>query len=147
MVSMWIYLDFSMVVITNEPCLSFILRLMVIRPVCLGIKHLSGVYSRIFVTVRQLGVCWWEVLSQTRGRVCCLQLFLTLPSAVIFGSEFHGTRDHILLSQIWDFPFFMSLPMTCRATVEVFKPACTRDNETCVETGENYSCKCGIQPF
>jgi hypothetical protein len=34
-----------------------------------------------------------------------LQLLLTLASAVIFGSESHGTRDHILLSQIRDFPF------------------------------------------
>jgi hypothetical protein len=35
--------------------------------------------------------------SLTRGRVCHLQLLLTLDSAVILGSEFRGTRDHILL--------------------------------------------------
>jgi hypothetical protein len=40
-----------------------------------------------------------------RGRVCHLQLLLVLASAVIFGSESSGTRDHILLSQIRDFPF------------------------------------------
>jgi hypothetical protein len=44
-------------------------------------------------------------LSLTRGRACHLQLPLVLASAVIFRSESHGTRDHILLSQIWDFPF------------------------------------------
>jgi hypothetical protein len=33
----------------------------------------------------------------------CDQTFLC--STVIFGSESLGTRDHILLSQIWDFPF------------------------------------------
>jgi hypothetical protein len=40
-----------------------------------------------------------------RGRVCPLQLLLAFASAVIFGSESSGTRDHILLSQIRDFPF------------------------------------------
>jgi hypothetical protein len=45
------------------------------------------------------------LLSLTRGRVCRLQLLLVLASAVILGSESHGTRDHILLSQIPDFPF------------------------------------------
>jgi hypothetical protein len=32
-------------------------------------------------------------------------MLLALASAVLLGSEFLGTRDHILLSQIWDFPF------------------------------------------
>jgi hypothetical protein len=44
------------------------------------------------------------VLSQTRRRVYLLQLLLALTSAVILGSESHGTRDPILLSQIRDFP-------------------------------------------
>jgi hypothetical protein len=44
-------------------------------------------------------------LSLTRGRICPLQLLLALTSAVILCSESRGTRDHILLSQIWDFPF------------------------------------------
>jgi hypothetical protein len=34
-----------------------------------------------------------------------LLLLLDLASAVILGSESHGTHDHIILSQIWDFPF------------------------------------------
>jgi hypothetical protein len=38
--------------------------------------------------------------SLTRGRVCVLYMLLTLASAVFLRSEFFGTRDHILLSQI-----------------------------------------------
>jgi hypothetical protein len=44
-------------------------------------------------------------LSLTRGQVCRLQFLLALASAVIFGSESRGTRDHILLFQILYFPF------------------------------------------
>jgi hypothetical protein len=70
------------------------------RPVCLGMKHPSGAYDQVFVTVRQLQVCSCGALSLTRGWVCRLQLLLALASAVILGSESHGTCDHILLSQI-----------------------------------------------
>jgi hypothetical protein len=41
----------------------------------------------------------------TRGWVCYLQLLLALTRAFILVSESRGTRDHILLSQIRDFPF------------------------------------------
>jgi hypothetical protein len=75
------------------------------RPVCLGIKHPSRAYDQIFITVRELRVCWCGALPLTRGRVCRLQLLLALASAVIFGFESRGTRDHILLSQIRDFLF------------------------------------------
>jgi hypothetical protein len=40
-----------------------------------------------------------------RGRVCLLYMLLALASVVFLGSESLRTRDHILLSQIWDFPF------------------------------------------
>jgi hypothetical protein len=42
--------------------------------------------------------------SLTRGWVCTLQLLLALASTVILRSDSRWTRDHILLSQIWDSP-------------------------------------------
>jgi hypothetical protein len=75
------------------------------RPVCLGIKHHFGAYDQIFIIVWQLLVSWFGAPSLTRGWVCRLQLLLVLARAVIFGSEFHNTRGHILLSQIRDFSF------------------------------------------
>jgi hypothetical protein len=66
-------------------------------------KAPSGAYDQIFITFRQLCVCWCGTLSLTRGRICHLQLLLTLASKVILRSESRGTRDHILLSQIRDF--------------------------------------------
>jgi hypothetical protein len=81
------------------------LRPTVSPPACLWIKHPSGAYDQIIITVRQLRVCWCGALSLSRGRVCRLQLLLALASAVILRSESRGTYDHILQSQIRDYPF------------------------------------------
>jgi hypothetical protein len=50
----------------------------------------------------------WGALSDERW-VCHLYMLLSLASAVFLRSEPLGTRDHILLSQIWDFPFRLLL--------------------------------------
>jgi hypothetical protein len=65
----------------------------------------SGVHDQIFITVWQLRSYFCGTPSLTRGRVCLLCMLLALASAVFLGSEYLGTRSHILLSQIWDFPF------------------------------------------
>jgi hypothetical protein len=58
------------------------------------------------------GLVFYGASSLTRGRVCLLYMLLALASAVFLGSELLGTRDHILLSQTWDFPF-RPLTLTC----------------------------------
>jgi hypothetical protein len=55
----------------------------------------------------QLNTCGYSpyvTSSLTKEWVCRLQLLLVLASAVILRSEFRGTHDHILLSQIRDSP-------------------------------------------
>jgi hypothetical protein len=64
--------------------------------------------------------CWCVAFSLTRGRICSLQLLLVLANAVILGSESLGTRDHVLPSQIRDFPFRRLLRLA--GLREVFEP-------------------------
>jgi hypothetical protein len=68
----------------------------------------SGAHDQIFITVWQLLSCFCGAPSLTRGRVCLLYILLALASVALLGSESLGTRDHILLSQIWDFLFVAS---------------------------------------
>jgi hypothetical protein len=84
--------------ISNQIKEKIMLWLTVSWPAFLWIKYPSVAYNQIFITVRQLWVCWRGVLSLTRGRVCSLQFMLTFARAGILGSESRGTRDHILLA-------------------------------------------------
>jgi hypothetical protein len=81
-----------------------ILRSAVSRPVCSSVRHPSGTHDKIFITVRLLRVSWYGAPSMTRGRVCSLQLLMSLASTVILGYESRGAHDRILLSKIWDSP-------------------------------------------
>jgi hypothetical protein len=75
------------------------------RPVCLGVEHPSGAYDQIFITCVTVTVLFlWGALSDERSGLS-FYVLLVLASAVFLGSESLGTWDHILLSQIWDFPF------------------------------------------
>jgi hypothetical protein len=65
----------------------------------------SGAYDQLFITVKQMRVCLYGALSLTRGWICRSLLLLALAIAVIFGYEFRGAPDHILLTEILDFLF------------------------------------------
>jgi hypothetical protein len=65
------------------------------QSVSLGVEPHLGLMTDIY----------YSLTVTARGRVCLLYMPLALASAVILGSESLGTRDHILLSQVWDFPF------------------------------------------
>jgi hypothetical protein len=47
----------------------------------------------------------------------CLQLLLALTSAVILGSESHGTHEKILPSQIWDYCLKVRVRVTLQLAV------------------------------
>jgi hypothetical protein len=65
------------------------------------------IYYSLTVTV----LFFWGDLSDERTGLSFYML-LALASVVFLGSESCGTRDHILLSQIWDFPFRRLLRLT-----------------------------------
>jgi hypothetical protein len=73
--------------------------------VSLGVEPHLGLMTRYLLLFDSYGVVFCGAPSLTRGRVCLLYMLLVLASAVFLGSKSLGTRDHILLSQIWDFPF------------------------------------------
>jgi hypothetical protein len=101
---------------------SLILRPTISRPVCLGIKHPSGAYDKIFVIVGQLRVLlMWGALSDER----------TGLSFIIAAGP--RQRSHSRVRVPWNsLPYFtvsdsrlpyLSAPTTRRATVEVFDPS------------------------
>jgi hypothetical protein len=132
------------------------LRPIVSRPVRIGVRRPSWTRYQCFllvIFVRKLLVCYFVAPSLTIEWVCNLLLLLVLASAVPLGSEYHGTQDHILLSQFLRLPQpggpglqylyppgtgwpsytpghwvpFPSPLTTRKATVVVFYPASTRD--------------------
>jgi hypothetical protein len=79
----------------------------------------SGAHDQIFNPVWQLWSCFCGAPSLMRGRVCLLYMLLALASAVFLRSKSLGTRNHILLPQIWDFPFCRLLRLACLSLTEL----------------------------
>jgi hypothetical protein len=92
------------------------------RPVCLGIKHPSGAYNQIFITVRQL--IWGALPDERTG----LSFTIAADSRQRSHSRVHvpcGSWSYFTLSE--SRLLFSSPPMVCRATVEVLDPASTNE--------------------
>jgi hypothetical protein len=89
----------------NSSQVKVTLRLTVSQSASLGVEPHLGLMTRYLLLLDSYGLCFCGTPSLTRGRVCLFYMLLALASAIFLGSESLGTRDHILLSQIWDFPF------------------------------------------
>jgi hypothetical protein len=70
-----------------------------------------GLRPDIYLSLTITALFLWAS-SLTRGSVWLLYMLLALASVVFLGSESLWTRNHILLSQIWDFPFRRLLRLT-----------------------------------
>jgi hypothetical protein len=80
------------------------LPLTVSQSVSLGVEPRLGLMTRYLLLFDSC--CFvFGAPSLTRGRVWLLYMQLILVSVVFLWSESLRTRDHILLSQIWDFSF------------------------------------------
>jgi hypothetical protein len=109
----------------SQLSLSLMLRPTARQPVCLGIKHPSGAYDQIFITVRPLRLSWCGALPLMRRRVS-----FTVAAAprqrshsrvrVPWDSRSYFTVSDLRLAFSWS-------PTTRRAMVEIFNPASTLD--------------------
>jgi hypothetical protein len=82
--------------------------LTVSQSVSLVVEPHLGLMTRYFLLFDSYGLCFSGAPSLTRGWVCLLCMLLALARLVFLGFESLGIRDHILLSQIWDFLFVAS---------------------------------------
>jgi hypothetical protein len=104
---------------------SLILWPTVRRPFHLGIKHPSGAYDQIFITVRQLRVCWCGALSLTRRRVCRYNCCWSSSAQAFSGPSPVGLAT-ILYCLRFETSLFVASAIR-RTAMEVFDPASTRD--------------------
>jgi hypothetical protein len=85
--------------------LSSILILVRVRVILrLAASPLRLTTSNFIFQLKPCGYRPYVIYSLTNGWVCRLQLLLVLVSPVTLRSEYRGTHDHILLSQIRDSP-------------------------------------------
>jgi hypothetical protein len=70
------------------------LRPTVSQPLCIGVKHPSGVQDQIYVSQTVAGLFTWSALSDERMGLS-FTIAAGLASEVILGSESRGTHDHI----------------------------------------------------
>jgi hypothetical protein len=81
------------------------LRLTVSQSVSLGVEPHLGLMTRYLLLFDRYGLVFlWGALSDKRTGLFFVYA-AGFARAVFLGSESLGTRDHILLSQTWDFPF------------------------------------------
>jgi hypothetical protein len=78
------------------------------QSVSLGIETHLGFMTRYVLLFDSYGLVFVERPLWREGGSVFLYMLLALASAVFLESESFGTHDHILLSQIWDFPFVVS---------------------------------------
>jgi hypothetical protein len=100
----------------THPCMSSIFKILLVALAAIllrqsqsyvttgGLPPISSSWSQAPWDPRPVFFSTYVTSSLTRGWVCRSQLLLVLASAVILGSEYRGTHDHILLSQIRDSP-------------------------------------------
>jgi hypothetical protein len=135
----------------NKIKVEFLLRATVNLPVCLGVKHPSGAYDQIIITVRSLDVFfkWGDLSDERKGllftnvagprqynhsrvqvmgnsRPYFTASFSRLPQPVGPGPLIYTPRNRVAQLYPRHWVPFSSPPTTHRATVEVFESASTR---------------------